>query len=279
MQTEKKLKPASGFTFIIIHLLIFASALACFYTEQLGQTGIVILLVSLVLFRGYFTVQLNEASVLTFFGEYKGSVKKAGFYWGNPFMSRTKLSLKLHSCETEKLTLPDQNAELVEIGASIVWKIQDSYLSLFASDSPEAFIKNQAKICLGELVGQYPYQHFDNATTTTLKDLPTLNSKLDVELSEACKKAGIEISNVKITHLKFMGEPLPSKQQIRYNLLLKKKSAELSIDILESMLHKLAGKKLDLFSQDQRAEFITSTISALCQDDLSYLTKNNKNSE
>ena len=37
---------------------------------------------------GFFTLQPNEARVLLLFGAYKGTVRKSGFHWANPFYSR-----------------------------------------------------------------------------------------------------------------------------------------------------------------------------------------------
>src|SRR5437867_4258007 len=42
---------------------------------------------SIVMFAGFFTLQPNEARVLILFGAYKGTVRAAGFHWGNPFYS------------------------------------------------------------------------------------------------------------------------------------------------------------------------------------------------
>ena len=35
-------------------------------------------------FVGFFSLQPNEARVLTLFGAYKGTVRASGFWWGNP---------------------------------------------------------------------------------------------------------------------------------------------------------------------------------------------------
>src|SRR6476619_6747385 len=40
-----------------------------------------------LLLTGFFTLQPNQARVLVLFGAYKGTVRTAGFHWGNPFYS------------------------------------------------------------------------------------------------------------------------------------------------------------------------------------------------
>ena len=46
---------------------------------------IVMGLLAFFLFKGYFTLQPNEARVLILFGAYKGTVRQSGFWWANPF--------------------------------------------------------------------------------------------------------------------------------------------------------------------------------------------------
>src|SRR3984885_6273657 len=50
------------------------SLLACLVVLGLGAFG----------FVGFFSLQPNEARVLTLFGAYKGTVRASGFWWANP---------------------------------------------------------------------------------------------------------------------------------------------------------------------------------------------------
>src|SRR5437763_1449863 len=47
--------------------------------------GVLIEAVGVLSAVGFFTLQPNEARVLILFGAYKGTVRRAGFHWGNPF--------------------------------------------------------------------------------------------------------------------------------------------------------------------------------------------------
>src|ERR1700739_223224 len=81
---------------LTIGLFLFAVALLIYsiaaevkaYNHPIWGIFVLALLLlpaSIVLFTGFFTLQPNEARVLILFGEYKGTVRKAGFHWGNPF--------------------------------------------------------------------------------------------------------------------------------------------------------------------------------------------------
>src|SRR5947209_8495843 len=49
--------------------------------------GLLLEPVAIILLRGFFTLQPNEARLLLLFGAYRGTVRQPGFHWGNPFYS------------------------------------------------------------------------------------------------------------------------------------------------------------------------------------------------
>ncbi len=48
-------------------------------------SGLIAMTVAFVFMSGFFTLQPNEARVLILFGSYKGTARKTGFLWANPF--------------------------------------------------------------------------------------------------------------------------------------------------------------------------------------------------
>src|SRR5205814_1337400 len=78
---------------------------------------------AIVLLIGHFTLQPNQARVLILFGAYKGTVRKSGFHWANPFYSRrTKISLRAHNFNSDKLKVNDKRGNPIEIAAVVVWR-------------------------------------------------------------------------------------------------------------------------------------------------------------
>ena len=81
---------------VVVGLLLFDTALLIFSiqdgTQASGQPHanlivacLLFLGVCVVMLKGFFTLQPNEARVLVLFGDYKGTVRTSGFHWGNPF--------------------------------------------------------------------------------------------------------------------------------------------------------------------------------------------------
>ena len=69
--------------------------------------GVVLGLAGLICLGGHFTLQPNEACVLSFFGPYVGTVRESGFYWVNPFYSKKRVSLQCGQSISDGATPPD----------------------------------------------------------------------------------------------------------------------------------------------------------------------------
>ena len=79
-------------------LLVFLAGgvlLMVLFSQQLFGViaGPVCLLVASFMATGFLVINPNESSVLTLFGEYKGTLKRNGFYRVNPFFAKKKMLL------------------------------------------------------------------------------------------------------------------------------------------------------------------------------------------
>jgi hypothetical protein len=88
--------------------------------------GLVVALILLISLAGLFVVNPNEGKVVTLFGRYIGTEKRAGLWYANPFTSRKRISLRVRNFETAKLKVNDFNSNPIEIGAIIVWKVVET---------------------------------------------------------------------------------------------------------------------------------------------------------
>src|SRR4026207_1707941 len=90
-----------------------------------GQAVLALVLFTLltVFFKGIFVVNPNEARVITLFGRYIGSEKRAGLWFANPFTARKRISLRVRNFETTKLKVNDANSNPTELGAIVAWKV------------------------------------------------------------------------------------------------------------------------------------------------------------
>lgn len=120
---------------IITLLLMLEAFVLCISLESplpFIIIGVLLFITASLLSWGLFSLQPNEARVLVLFGNYKGTVRKDGFHWANPFsvhrspFDPTKqpckylISLRSRNFETQTVKVNDQRGNPIEIGAVVV---------------------------------------------------------------------------------------------------------------------------------------------------------------
>src|ERR1041384_2754045 len=126
MANEIERKAVNGIPALLVLVLAAAAAVWLFMrnvstdsTPTLVGCAVLALFVVAAL-PGFFTVQPNQAQVLTLFGHNTGSVKTAGLWWSNPFFIKRSISLRVRNFETAKLKVNDKTSNPIEIGAIVV---------------------------------------------------------------------------------------------------------------------------------------------------------------
>lgn len=117
-------------------MCIFAMAKAKGMDESVWiiVAAAVMLVIDFAMLCGLFIAGPNQLMVVTLFGKYKGTVRKAGLHWGNPFLWKAKVSLRVRNFETTHLKANDYDRNPIEIAAAVVWKVSDNVEALFELD-------------------------------------------------------------------------------------------------------------------------------------------------
>ena len=152
---------------------------------------------------GHFTLQPNEARVLTLFGTYVGTVRDSGFFWTNPFMTKTKLSLRTRNLESQRLKVNDKRGNPIEIAAVLVWHIADTAQASFDVDNYHDYVKIQSETAVRHLANEYAYDHGEEGETTLRSGLDEVSSTLQKELQARLTKAGVVVEEARLTHLAY----------------------------------------------------------------------------
>ena len=128
----------NGFVMLFIHLIVFtALVIGCFLTEMLGMAvlGLVLAIIWFAFYAGYVQLEPNEARVMVFFGKYRGTFSRTGFYWVNPLLTKKKLSLRARNLDVEPIKVNDKVGNPIMVGLVLVWRLKDTYKALFEIDS------------------------------------------------------------------------------------------------------------------------------------------------
>ena len=169
MIRERELKAMPGLAVLVI--LFLAAGAAVWMTVRAGHVGngamaggsAVLLTFILICFAGLFVVNPNEARVVTLFGRYVGTEKRAGLWFTNPFTKRRSISLRVRNFETTKLKVNDANSNPIEIASIVVWKVIETAEAAFEVDNYEQYVQVQSEAALRTLATHYPYDAHEEA--------------------------------------------------------------------------------------------------------------------
>lgn len=218
---------------------------------------------------GLFTVQPNEARVLTLFGEYKGSVKVAGLFWANPFLSKKHVSLRVRNFETAKLKVNDAHSNPIEIGAVIVWKVVDSAEALFEVDDYEKFVAVQSEAALRTIATGYPYDAHGSGETSLSGNSAEVSQALQAAVQERLQKAGVEVVETRISHLAYapeIAQAMLQRQQASAIIAARQKIVEGAVGMVEHALEMLGEKQVVTLDEERKATMVSNLLVVLCSE-------------
>ena len=263
--------------------------------------ALLLLPTSIVLFVGFFTLQPNEARVLILFGEYKGTVRKAGFHWSNPFYSngpmqagaatraseaertagtgkvavnltvkkatRFKVSLRTRNFNSDKLKVNDKRGNPIEIGAVVVWRVQDTAQAIFDVEDFENYVRVQSESALRHLASAYAYDHGEENEVTLRSGVDEVSQALKQELQARLDKAGVLIEEARLTHLAYapeIAQAMLRRQQAEAVIAARQKIVHGAVSMVDMALKELAEKHVVKLDDERRAAMVSNLMVVLC---------------
>ncbi|MFN2424391.1 MAG: SPFH domain-containing protein [Cryomorphaceae bacterium] len=269
MNHEKIVSASSGYTFLIVLLLIAAAAMGGAILTGSGWFYLLFLPFVIIL-PGFFTVNPNGSKVLVLFGEYKGTVKKNGFFWANPFFSRQRISLRARNFDSERLKVNDKKGNPILISVILVWKVENTFKAAFEVNDYENFVKVQTDAAVRKLAGLYAYDNFEDEAEHTLRSgLQEVNVALEKEVTERLDMAGIHVHEARIGYLAYAPEiasAMLRRQQAEAIVAARFKIVEGAVGMVELALEHLNEKQVVTLDEERKAAMVSNLMVVLCGD-------------
>lgn len=275
------------FTFVVIPLIAVVTWVSAPENDVLcGIITAVCVILFLIGCVGYFTQEPNEARVMIFFGQYKGTCRKVGFFWTNPFMTRRKLSLRIRNMDIEPIKVNDKVGNPVLIGMVLVWRIKDTYRAVFDLDSASLggnvnsvsnaafsnFVSIQSDAALREVTGHYAYdQTSANSDELTLRDGgEEINDLLENKINDRLAMAGMEVVEARINYLAYAPEiaaVMLRRQQAAAIISAREKIVEGAVSMVDMALKRLENDNVVKLDEDRKATMVSNLLVVLCADE------------
>ena len=271
MQSQEHVHtPSSGYLALVIHTFILGGFIALVSITE-NPIWLLLLIPWLVMIPGFFYVNPNGSRVLILFGEYKGTVKKNGFFWVNPFYMKKKISLRARNFDSERIKVNDNIGNPILISVILVWRVKDTYKAAFEVDNYENFVRVQTDAAVRKLAGSYPYDNFDDeqADVTLRSGIKEVNEDLEHEIEDRLTIAGIEILEARIGYLAYAEEiasAMLRRQQATAIVSARHKIVEGAVGMVEMALEELKEKEVIDLDEERRAAMVSNLMVVLCAD-------------
>lgn len=264
---------------MLVGAFVYLAAVVVFLIglqEPPHPLALVILIASVPAFfislRGFFVVSPNTGVVFVLVGNYKGTVRKDGFYWANPFASRTRISLKANNIASEKIKVNDLAGNPIEIGAVVVWQVRDTAQARFDVEDYHHYVDVQIETAVRKLASTHPYEESDNTPNVpSLRgDSEDVAAELQDELGRRLERAGIEVLESRISHLAYAPEiasAMLQRQQADAIIAARQKIVEGAVGMVEHALEELSAKSIVELDDERKATLVGNLLIVLCGHD------------
>lgn len=276
MIKEIQRKCASGYlALVVLPLLVIADGW-WFYNavnaESVSQIifSVLIALILLICFMGFFMVHPNQARVLTLFGTYVGSARDTGLRWANPFYAKQAVSLRVRNFDCDPLKVNDSSGNPIEIAAVVVWKVVDSAEAVFEVDDFISFVEIQSEAALRNLATSYPYESHSTDQVALRSAPQQIAEELKTEVQDRLDKAGVQVIEARISHLAYAPEiasAMLKRQQAQAIVAARRTIVDGAVGMVKMALDELKDQNIIELDHERKAAMITNLLVVLCGEE------------
>lgn len=302
VSAERVVHVQSGWTMLPVFVgLLLADIGFLIFAFQSGTSTwrvtflILLLPICILLLKGFFTLQPNEARVLVLFGDYKGTVRSSGFHWGNPFytngprqvsafstaplnksggsavshhtLGRNKISLRARTLNGQKLKVNDKRGNPIEIAAVVVWRVGDTAQATFDVDNYENYVLTQSESALRHLASLYSYDYGEDNEITLRSNVTEVSQALRAELQDRLAKAGVTVDEARLTHLAYapeIAQAMLRRQQAEAVIAARQKIVQGAVSMVDMALKEIAEKQVLALDDERKAAMVSNLMVVLC---------------
>jgi regulator of protease activity HflC (stomatin/prohibitin superfamily) len=273
---ERELRSIDGYAAAAVGVLLIlgtASTFVLLPVESVLGIALRVLLIAtgILTLVGLYMLQPNEAAILTLFGRYAGSDRSEGLRWANPFYVKRRISLRARNLNMPTLKVNDKRGNPVEIGAVVVWCVQDTARAVFDVDDYENYVKVQAEAALRHMATLFAYDEGEDLAPgeTTLRSGQAAISALKRELQERFDDAGVVVEDAKLSHLAYapeIAQVMLRRQQAEAIISARSKIVQGAVSMVEAALKGLSEREIVHLDDERKASMVSNLLVVLCSD-------------
>jgi len=233
-----------------------------------GWAAVPIVVAALVI-TSLVIVQPGHTKVVRFFGNYVGTVRQPGLWCVAPLSDRRTLSVRVRNFETNRLKVNDADGNPVELAAIVVWQVADTAQAMFAVEDYRDFVEVQAESALRHVATTLPYDDAQGEGMSLRGSTDIVSGQLAQEMAERVVIAGVEIVEVRISHLAYASEiaqAMLRRQQANAVVAARSQIVEGAVGMVDMALSRLDERGIVELDEERRAAMVSNLMVVLCGD-------------
>ncbi|MCB6994399.1 SPFH domain-containing protein [bacterium 210820-DFI.6.37] len=269
----------------------------------LSAVSIIVLCAASIMLGGLKIINPNEALVLTLFGKYYGTIKHHGFFFVNPFVTgrnpvveksggaetlmdelnesskkgkakkqtlSKKVSTKVLTFNNGTQKVNDAMGNPIIIGAIVVWKVENATKAVFNVDDYFQYLSTQCDSTIRSIARLYPYDNMEETDTdekTLRGSSQEIADTMKAKLQERVEDAGLEVLEVRITHLSYAEEiaaAMLQRQQAAAIIAAKQKIVNGAVGMVKSAIDQLGEEEIVVLDEERKAAMVSNLLVVLC---------------
>ena len=281
--SERRLVSMNGYAMVVIAIALVGMAISRFVSIGGNPdvanvllshvlVGALCILAAVLIVLGLYTLQPNEAAIVTLFGHYSGTDRAEGLRWTNPLAVKRRISLRARNLNSPALKVNDKRGNPIEIGAVIIWRVQDTAKARFEVDDVDLYVKLQSEAALRHVASLYAYDEADseNADEITLRGgLDDVALALKNELQARFASAGVTVTDARLTHLAYapeIAQVMLRRQQAEAVISARHKIVQGAVAMVEAALTALSERNVVTLDDERKAAMVSNLLVVLCGD-------------
>ncbi len=271
---ERPAFQANGFLGLLVAVVLGGAAAWAFAraaadaSAVLVLVGVLLAIAAVLVLASLTVIQPGQTAVVQFFGRYVGTARRTGLVWLAPLTTRRTISVRVRNFETERLKVNDADGNPVDIAAIVVWQVADTAQAVFAVENVNGFVEVQSEAALRHVARSYPYDAPDGVESLR-GSTEVISGELAQEVAERVAIAGIEVLEVRISHLAYapeIAQAMLQRQQAAAVVAARSRIVEGAVGMVDMALARLAEKDIVELDEERKAAMVSNLLVVLCGD-------------
>jgi len=265
---ERKAQSLNGWLGVLVLFICVGAAIAIHDSRPSGLIAVPIV-VFVIVIGSLVIVPPGQTVVVQFFGRYVGTLRQQGLSWVLPLATRRRVSVRVRNFETSHLKVNDADGNPVEIAAIVVWQVADTSKATFAVDSYLDFITVQAESALRHVATSHPYDNSSEEGTSLRGSTDIVAVELAREVAQRVVIAGLEIVEVRISHLAYapeIAQAMLRRQQASAVVAARSRIVEGAVGMVRLALEQLNEQGIVELDEERKAAMVSNLMVVLCSD-------------